>query len=118
MITFTMPVPARAWSTNQDRNMNPYERAALIKLWKVAAKTHYRSHFGKAALAPSIVQIDIGTKTNAKRDPHNYCGTVLKAVIDGLVMAGCWPDDTPRWVGHREPIFHKGEGVTVTLTPM
>jgi len=40
------------------------------------------------------------------RDPHNYCGTVVKAVIDGLVMGGAWPDDTPEYVGHLEPSLY------------
>lgn len=114
-----MPLPDKAWSTNQDRNLHPYERAARIKAWKEATAFYYRlTMMTRDFMDPGIVQIDIGVKTNARRDPHNYCGTVLKAVIDGLVLAGAWPDDTPDWVGHRESVFHKGKDVTVTVTPM
>lgn len=28
----------------------------------------------------------------------NYVSTVGKALIDGLVRGGLWPDDTPEWV--------------------
>ncbi len=56
----------------------------------------------RGGLPPSVVQIDIPFTQNRRRDPHNYCGTVLKAIIDGLVEINYWPDDTPEWVGHRE----------------
>lgn len=37
-----------------------------------------------------------------RRDPHNYFPTV-KPVVDGLIDAGLWPDDTPEWVTTTEP---------------
>lgn len=37
-------------------------------------------------------------RTAGRRDAHNYTGTVVKAVVDGLVRAGIVPDDTPEWV--------------------
>lgn len=37
-----------------------------------------------------------------RRDPHNFFVTV-KHVVDGLVDAGVWPDDTPDWVTTTEP---------------
>ena len=67
---------------------------------------------------PTIVQLEIGFSTTRRRDPHNYCGTVLKAVIDALVNKGLWPDDTPEWIGHREPILVKGLLTKVILNNM
>jgi hypothetical protein len=53
-----------------------------------------------------------------RRDPHNYFATV-KPIIDGLVDAGLWPDDTPAWVTTTEPALRitSDQTVTVTITP-
>jgi hypothetical protein len=109
------------WSTNQDRNLNKYKRAERIREWKSAARVafigymnyHHPGH--SRLLNPAIVQVTIPFTVDRIRDPHNYCGTVLKAVIDGLVKGGAWPDDSPEWVGHREPILRKGGEVWVQL---
>lgn len=112
MIEFEFPPPAKAWSTN-DR-IHHMQRAEYTRHWKGAARL-LAGRYGPQP--PGIVQIWIPFKDKRRRDPHNYCGTVLKAVIDGLVMAGLWPDDTPEYVGHREPIVYKGDKVIVRVTP-
>lgn len=86
----------------------------MVKNWKGAARLLAGKY--KGANYPGIVQVWIPFKDNRRRDPHNYCGTVVKAIIDGLVMAGVWPDDTPDYVGHREPILYKGTKVIVQVT--
>lgn len=106
---------APPWSTNQERRMNRYERGSRVKEWKVAARQGWRMLVSPETkqelkedngyLPPSIVQVFIPFPQKRDRDPHNYCGTVLKAVIDGLVAEELWPNDTPEWVGHREPIL-------------
>ena len=116
---FSMPLPAPIWSTNADRNMNAYERAERIKLWKTATRYHYQNEFHGKGQMPSVVRLVLPVPDRRKRDPHNFCGTVLKAVVDGLVQAGAWPDDTPDFVGHREPEFLlKGRLVVVSWSPM
>lgn len=115
--------PAQAWSTNQDRNLNPYRRAENISLWKDRAFWAYRSSYAeKPNWEPSIIMVTIPFTQRRRRDPHNYCGTVLKAIIDGLVRAGAWPDDTPEYIGHREPRLYKAAAqnqiVTVEWWPM
>ena len=48
----------------------------------------------------------------------NYVGTVVKAVIDGMVDAGCWPDDTAEWVEIRQPVLAVGETlVRIEIAP-
>ena len=120
LLEFGFPPPAKAWSTNQDRQFHHMERSQLIADWKGATLLHYRSYCNSLrigyALPPGIVQVHIPVVDNRRRDPHNYCGTVLKAVIDGLVKAGAWPDDTPEWVGHREPILKPGRIVVVEIS--
>ena len=109
--TFTIHPSERVWSTNDERNLNKFKRNALVQSWKsdtaAAWLTVDRSEKDRYPkedewFAPSVVRLHIGFKQRRRRDPHNYCGTVLKSVVDGLVGVGLWPDDTPDWVGHRE----------------
>ena len=52
----------------------------------------------------SVVRCVFPVKQIRRRDPHNYYPTV-KPIVDGLVDAGLWPDDTPDFVETREPMF-------------
>lgn len=121
-VVLNFPAPDVIWSTNQDRNFHPQERAKIIAHWKEAAFYHYRSYVAhnaiSAALGPTLVSLTIPVSTRARRDGMNYCGTVLKAIVDGLVLAKAWPDDTPDWVDHRQPHFLLGKEVIVKLEPM
>jgi hypothetical protein len=49
-------------------------------------------------------------------------GTVVKAMVDGMVLAGVWPDDTPEWVRVSEPVIEHAPGsrhqVTVRVEPV
>ena len=120
-IKFEFTLPDRIWSTNDERNMHFSQRHELVKAWKGATRMNYLAYRNKREipprLAPGIVQLAIPVRDRRKRDPHNYCGTVLKAVIDGLVLAEVWPDDTPEYVGHREPVLYVGNVVMVDITP-
>ena len=120
-ISFKFELPARIWSTNDERNMHYGERHRLVTAWKGATRMNYLSYRNRRGLPvrldPGIVHLAIPVKDRRKRDPHNYCGTVLKAVIDGLVLAEVWPDDTPEYVGHREPVLYVGNVVMVDITP-
>lgn len=107
MIRLTLPVRPKPWSTNEDRNLHPHARHKRVAEWKDAAIVAYKQA-KRAGLKPDgkvIVTVHIPFDQNRRRDPSNYCGTVMKAVIDGLVVAGMCPDDTPEWVGHREPVL-------------
>lgn len=66
------------------------------------------------------VAVTIPFGRRAQRDPHNYFATV-KPIVDGLVDAGLWPNDTPKWVRTVEPTLtvDKPRGpVVITLTPL
>lgn len=119
MVEFEFPPPVAAWSTNQDRNLHPMERSKIVSQWKNTVRLLFRSHVVKGGislpLAAGVVHVWIPFKDKRRRDPHNYCGTVLKAIIDGLVAGGAWPDDTPEFVGHREPVLYKGTNVRVWI---
>lgn len=64
---------------------------------------------------PCTVQVILPFRTAQRRDPHNYVGTVVKAVVDALVKAGAWPDDTPEWVTVLDPVCKIGGDVLVVL---
>lgn len=91
--------------------------------WRDTAAMFARRHPDvRAGLPPAYVRLRIPFRTNRRRDPSNYVGTVTKWVVDGLVLSGAWPDDDPRYVTVIEPeLFHATtvheNDVTVTITP-
>ena len=131
MIILELDLPRlEPWSTNDERTMHRMRRHQLHAGWM---RETYRALKTKRAIwdrdevqdhireSRGIVQVTIPFDTNRRRDPHNYCGTVTKAVIDGLkdqkarsprkgdpmvvTGVGLWPDDDEQYVGHREPIL-------------
>lgn len=121
VIRVEFPPPDKPWSTNQDRNLSPHERAEKISYWKQRATLAWVSYCnGKGIdrhMGPALIRIHVPFKMNRIRDPHNYCGTVVKAIVDGLVLAGAWEDDTPEFVEHISPILYKGDDVIIELHP-
>ncbi len=111
--------PGKPWSTNKDRTFNRYERYELILAWHTAASLAWTSYCNRKkigrGLESSLIRIEIPFNVKRRRDPHNYCGTVVKAIIDGFVRAGAWEDDTPEYVEHLPPLLHQGKLVTVRI---
>lgn len=110
-VEFDLVARPKPWSTNDDRNRHHFDRARdFVQPWKNAGVLGARQWRNRANVAVPLpfgrVQVTIPFDTKqARRDPHNYCGTVVKAIIDGLVLANLWPDDTPEYVGHVEPLL-------------
>lgn len=123
-LLITFPPPAAPVSANQVIRAHGQVAAGLMRPWRDAAYWHWcAEHAGVGPSGrrypPAIVQATIPFRTAQRRDPHNYVITV-KAIVDGLVAAGAWPDDTPEFVTVREPILTiAARGiVTVALRPM
>ncbi len=110
------PPPGDVWSTNADRTMHWAKRSKLVKAWRQCSYVEcLRANVGP--LGPSIVTVTLPFKTNTRRDPMNYVGTCVKAIVDGLVDAGCWPDDTAEFVTITQPILSRATtDVVVTIT--
>ena len=100
--------------------------AEHAKLWRAAA--HWGAvnclDGGPAArvLPPCDVRVTLPVIGKRRRDASNYHVTV-KPIIDGLVDAGVWPDDTAAWADVLQPVLvavrSRDDGtVIVTLTPM
>lgn len=101
--------------------MHHMKRHKLVDEWKTATFWSFMSATGRAVgQKPSFVTVTIPFSTKRRRDPHNYCGTVVKSIIDGMVTAGAWKDDTPEYVRHIEPVLivDKSGLVTVLLEAM
>lgn len=116
MVTLQFDPPDKPWSTNQDRNLHPHTRHKKVNKWKQASKDAWTAAGHPPITGFVIVELEIPFTQNRRRDAHNYCGTVLKATIDGLVEAGAFEDDSTDHLGHREPVLKKGGPVTVRLT--
>ena len=120
MITIEFPMPCKPLTMNQ--RMHWAQKAKATKAWREAsyiAAWKFDGSWRPPQLPRSIVQLDIPVRsTKVRRDPHNWYPTV-KAVIDGLVDAGLWPDDNSDYVATTEPKFHQGGAtVYVTITPI
>jgi hypothetical protein len=65
-----------------------------------------------------LVEVTIGFARNARRDPHNYVGTVVKSIVDALVTTGLVPDDVTEYIKVAEPVLivDKSELCTIKLT--
>lgn len=118
MIEFAPPAPLM----NMNQRVSWRTRHRLTKAWRSAACVAAVDELG----APSArvrqactVAITLPVPDARRRDPHNYFATV-KPIIDGLVDAGIWPDDTPEWVTTTEPTLEVRRPfpiVTVVLRP-
>ena len=72
---------------------------------------------GRAAPCPGEVFVTLPFAMNRRRDPINFARTV-KAIVDGMVMAGAWPDDTPEFVTQNIPTLVVGDlPVTIRVVP-
>lgn len=96
-------VPAKPLSMNET-NLHWAVRRARTDPWKhLAWATATNAGLAQALNAmPCVVTVVIPVPDKRRRDPHNYA-PVSKAVVDGLVKAGVWPDDNPRYVTVTEP---------------
>ena len=109
--------PGKLLSMNDRMHWRP--KAALTAAWvEVAWRAGQQwARRQKWSPVPCTVQLLVPVRDRRRRDPHNYFATV-KPVIDGLVLAGLWPDDTPEWVRTIEPALVLGATrVGVLLEP-
>ncbi len=54
---------------------------------------------------PCLVRFAFPVPDERRRDPANLVGTVVKWAVDGLVIGGVWPDDSPEFVSVLEPLL-------------
>ncbi len=100
--------PLTRLSMNDRMHWRP--KARLTAAWRRAAFDAAIVDFGTApssrARPACEVRVHFPVRQNRRRDPHNAAPTV-KAIVDGLVDAGVWPDDTDEYVVVLDPRFYK-----------
>lgn len=96
-------------------------RARLTRIWRTTTALHAHRVLGAGRTAraqpPSYVRVTFPVTVDRRRDSDGPAPTV-KAVVDGLVDAGLWPDDTPDYVETLGSRFVKGAAcVVVEIIP-
>lgn len=125
-VDLTFTAPTTPLSINKAKGRHWAANNRLLKPWHDAAWVTAQNHRRQAArtpqgrpVVPITVQAVLPFRTANRRDPHNYTGTVVKAIVDGIKDAGLVPDDTPTWVTVLDPEFvivrDKAEPLTATV---
>lgn len=100
-VTFVFAAPTVPLSMNQARRLhwaavrnrtNPWRD--LLRYLTLANKSQFQGWLPPGGVT---VQVDLPFRDARTRDPHNYTGTVVKAVVDGLTLGGLIPGDSPEW---------------------
>lgn len=100
------PSPADPLSENDSRSLHWAARARRTKPWHTMALLATRRALAGRRIAPPVpvtIQVALPFRMARGRDPHNYVGTTIKAIVDGVKDAGLIPDDTPEWATVLEP---------------
>jgi hypothetical protein len=116
MIELRFPAPETRIPGLNDNEHWRVEHARKL-LWQQAS--FYAAKQQKIrCLERCTVTVSLPFKTNRRRDPHNFT-LAMKWMIDGLVHAEVWPDDTPEYVVTNEPVCVVGATeVVISLAPM
>jgi len=118
-LTFMFPAPGDLLSMNKHQS---YSNRKLEQAWRDAAYYNYIQTFagvGPAGrrLPPSHVRTSLPIPDRRRRDPINFAATV-KRIVDGITIAGAWPDDCPEFVTQHVPSFRitKDQLVVIRIT--
>lgn len=69
---------------------------------------------GRAFPYPASVHVSLPFPAHRRRDPINFAKTV-KHIVDGITLAGAWPDDTPKYVEQNVPALRVDPGGLVIV---
>jgi Holliday junction resolvase RusA-like endonuclease len=121
VIRFSFPLPSKPLNMN-DRDGHPAQTRRRGKVWRHAAYYAAVDAINRGRLRRplpfSTVQLTIPVRSlKSRRDPSNWAPTT-KAVVDGLVDARVWPDDSSEFVATVEPKFELGRLVVVEIRPI
>lgn len=109
VLTMGFAAPTEPLSINQAHSLHWAARRRRTDPWRDLAILLTRrmlQHDWKGwEPQPVTIQMTLPFRTAARRDPHNYVGTTVKAFVDGMVTGGLIPDDTPEWATILEPVL-------------
>lgn len=125
--------PGRPLSINQANRLHWAAKRRELQPWRDATALAWkaaRKEWSKVKDRKVTVEILLPFPDSRRRDPHNYVGTVTKAVIDELTTKtekigkqtvvtwdGCWPDDNPEYVETIEPRIIVGTECVIRICP-
>jgi hypothetical protein len=117
MAPVTLRLCERPWTANSARSAKHWTvNATRTKAWRSAFEQLAREA-GLRDLPPCRVTVTPHLRRGPVQDVA-ACTPAAKAAIDGLRDAGCWPDDTPRWVVEvvfRAPVVGTVDALDVTV---
>ena len=94
--TYVVELPLKPWTTNAERRMHRYERAAAVKQMRNTATVLYRKE-----RLPKFEWCTVAALPTQRRGPLQdvaACNPAVKAAIDGLIDAERIADDTPAYL--------------------
>lgn len=105
--TFDLPYRTPPLSLNGARG-NPYARARTVK--QVRRLAHLKALEQKIPrLHRCVIELHYAPTDRRRRDALNLVAT-LKPIEDGIVDAGCVPDDTAEFVQSTVPVIDDATG--------
>ena len=116
VIRFSFTSPG-VWSINE--RIHWAERARRTADWRQISRLELLNGLRRIGNPPPghwSVAVELPFTTNRRRDPHNFVGTCVKAIVDGITDTGLVEDDTAEWITVEEPTLTVGQEVVVTLT--
>lgn len=104
--TIVFQQPNKPLSLNQIYTMHWAVRKRHFAPWATELKIAYSKLIAREVIPLGAMDLEFTFtfNKNARRDPHNYIGTVKK-LIDVLIDEGLAPDDTHEWISVAEPIL-------------
>lgn len=100
--------PNRPLSINEANRMHWAQKRRRLAPWKIATTAAYQAARTPKFDHPVVITITLTFERKARRDAHNYTGTVAKTIVDALVTAGMILDDTSDWVTINDPVLRIG----------
>jgi hypothetical protein len=94
MLTLTIPAPCEPLNSNQ--RLHHHVKAKRTAAWRARAQVA-AIQAGKPRMDRAHVRVNVALSTARKFDAGNYYPTA-KACLDGIVAAGCLPDDSNEYV--------------------
>ena len=117
LASFTFSAPGKRLTMNErihwaerSRRTADWRHAALLAGRALRLKNRIPRHW----FPPCAIRVTFGVPDRRRRDPHNTAPTV-KAIVDGLVDAGFWRDDTPDQVVLLDPVFERANPTLVKV---
>ena len=114
LFEFSAPAPAVSATRRVSRQVR-YQREGL---WREAAWIAAMAHTNRVERPQrrSLVHVTLPVASVPRRREPSDFTTTVSLVVDGLVHAGLWPDDTPEFVKTDEPSFWTASTVLVEIS--